>query len=245
MLSNGSYDRNYGSAPTGNYPRFFQATVEDPVASQNAGRKICRDEERVEIIMPGNPHTRPVQRVTDEHRERWPKEYAAFQQKIEISPDGTPIEEWGILQPSQREELKYLGFKTVEQIRDMNDHAIQRIGMGGRMLKEAAIVFLDDAQRVATTARLAAENERKDEQIAMLQRQITEMGQLVEQRFSEAQAMRNAPSAIATNIPGAHDPMEASRQAQAQDVASSSLDNLGSRRSRRQQQPKSEDAPLV
>src|ERR1700761_896744 len=152
-VANGASTRtNLGMGDGSTHPRFFVDQVQDPVASEREGRPIYRDEERVEIIMPGNPHTRPVARVSREHQERWPKEYAAFKEGIEVSPDGTPLEEWSILKRSQVMELKGLGFKTVEHIRDMDDHAVQRIGMGGRNLKQAAEVFLDDANRVALTS---------------------------------------------------------------------------------------------
>lgn len=236
MLANGSYDRNYGAPSAGVYPRFFVDQVQDNVASEQQGRPIFRDEERVEIIMPGNAQTRFVAKVNSEHTQRWPKEYEAFKAGFEISPDGTPLEEWPILKRSQVLELKAIGFKTVEQVRDMNDHAIQRVGMGARMLKESALVFLDDAERIAATTRLSAENQRKDEEIATLRQQITQMGALMEQRFAELQAMRDAPSSIATAIPGMSDPMERVRQAVPLEAGPSSLDGLaGNRRSRRAQ----------
>ena len=233
-VANGAYTRtNLGMGDGSNHPRFFVDQVQDVVASEREGRPIYRDEERVEIIMPGNPHTRPVARVSDEHRQRWPKEYAAFKEGIEVSPDGTPLEEWTILKRSQVMELKGLGFKTVEHIRDMDDHAIQRIGMGGRRLKELAAAFLDDAERMALATRLSAENDRKDAEIAALRTQVEEMGRLTQQIHSEMQGMRNAPSAAMTNIPGLSDPIEQGKAHQQQPVASSSLDNIGSRRSRR------------
>ena len=198
MLTNGSYTRSEGAPASGVYPRFFVDEVQDNVASEQAGRAIFKSEERVEIIMPGNAQTRFVARVTSEHTSRWPVEYKAFKDGIEISPDGTPLEEWPILKRSQVMELKYLGFKTVEQVAQMNDQVIQRIGMGGRALKNMAAAFLDDAERIALTAKLTAESDRKDERIAALERQLAEMGTLVEQRFAELQAMKNAPSALAT-----------------------------------------------
>jgi hypothetical protein len=233
-VQNGAFTRtNLGAGDGSNHPRFFLDQVQDMVASEKAGRAIFRDEERVEIIMPGNPHTRPVARVTDEHRQRWPREYAAFREGIELAPDGTPLEEWSILKRSQVMELKALGFKTVEHIRDMDDLAVQRIGMGGRRLKEMAGVFLDDADRVALTNRLAADNERKDEEIAALRRQIAEMGAQVEARFAELQAVRNAPPEIATMIPGMADPVEQARQAQPTEAAApSSLDSIATPRRR-------------
>jgi hypothetical protein len=232
-VQNGAFTRtNLGAGDGSNHPRFFVDQVQDMVASERAGRPIFRDEERVEIIMPGNPHTRPVARVTEEHKQRWPREYAAFKDGLELAPDGTPLEEWPILKRSQVMELKALGFKTVEHIRDMDDLAIQRIGMGGRRLKDMAAVFLDDADRVALTNQLAAENQRKDEEIAALRQQISEMGTQMEARFAELQSMRNAPSPLATVIPGMADPVEQARQGQQQEAAPSSLDAIAAPRRR-------------
>jgi hypothetical protein len=236
-VANATYTRtNLGQQDGSNHPRFFVDQVQDMVASENAGRPIFREEERVEIIMPGNPHTRPVARVSDEHRQRWPREYEAFKAGLEISPDGTPLEEWPILKRSQVMELKALGFKTVEHIRDMDDLAIQRIGMGGRRLKELAGGFLDDADRIANESKLSAENERLTEQVAALTRQVQEMGELTQKTFAELQTMKNTPSPLATHIPGMSDPIGlAARAGHQQQVAASSLDNIGggSRRERR------------
>lgn len=242
MLQQGSYTRSEGAPAAGVYPRFFVDQVQDQVASEQQGRPIFREEERVEIIMPGNAQTRFVARVTTEHTGRWPKEYEAFKQGIEISPDGTPLEEWPILKRSQVLELKALGFKTVEQVRDMDDHAVQRIGMGGRMLKDRAMVFLDDAERIAANTRLSADNERKDAEIAALRAQVTQMGQLMEQKFAELQLMKDAPSPLATSIPGMADPMERARQAVPQEVSQSSLDGLAAPRRRRQSAAPAETA---
>jgi len=93
---NGQFTRtnSFGAGVERSYPRFFIEAVEDQLASSHAGRRIFRDEERVEIIMPGNPYARPVQRVTDAHRRQWPKEYEAFKAGQELAPEGTPLEEW-------------------------------------------------------------------------------------------------------------------------------------------------------
>lgn len=231
-VANGTYTRtNLGMGDGNNYPRFFLDQVQDIVATEREGRAIYREEERVEIIMPGvAAFTKPVGRVTDEHRQRWPKEYAAFKEGFEISPEGTPLEEWSMLKRSQVLELKWLGFKTVEHLRDMDDHAIQKIGMGGRKIKELAGAFLDDAERNSLATRLASDNDRKDAEIAALRHQVEEMGKLTQQVHAELQGMRNAPSAVLTNIPGLSDPIEQAKAGHHQPAAASSLDNIGSRR---------------
>ncbi len=97
-IANATYTRSTSLAPNQarNYPRFFIETMRDENASRQNGREMFRDEERVEIVMPGNPYTRPVMRVTDEHRQIWPKQYEAFKAGQEIAIDGTPLEAWAL-----------------------------------------------------------------------------------------------------------------------------------------------------
>jgi hypothetical protein len=190
---NGQFTRtnSFGAGVERSYPRFFIEAVQDQPATNEAGRPIFRDEERVEIIMPGNPYTRPVQRVTDAHRQQWPKEYAAFKAGLELAPEGTPLEEWPRLKRGQVFELKALGFKTVEQVADMDDQAIQRVGMGGRQLCELARAFLDDAARSAEV-RLAGANAEKDSEIAELKLKVAGFEQTMRQVQAELEAARHS-----------------------------------------------------
>lgn len=230
-VHNGAFTRTNSFAPGQEtiFPRFYLDQVEDQVASSMQGRPIFRDEERVEIIMPGNPNTRPVHRVTEEHRQRWPKQYEAFKKGIELSPEGTPLEEWPRLRRSQILELKGLGFVTVEQVARMDDHAIQRIGIGGRQLREVALAFLDDAERNRLTEQLSAESERKDMQIATLQNQVTTLSEKLNELFARHQATLDAPGPIESHIPALHDPLEQAKTAPVS-TGQSSLANMATRR---------------
>jgi hypothetical protein len=242
MVANGAFTRTNGfGAGSGGatvYPRFYMESVEDPVASQENGRAIFRDEERVEIIMAGNTHTRPVRRVSDEDRQRWPQEYEKFKQGIEMSVDGTPLEEWPRLRKAQVLELKSLGFLTVEQVRDMPDNVMQRIGMGGMALRDLARAYLDDADRNALVEKTVAENARKDSELAALRAQVANLGEITERLQSQLLGLQNQPHPLATHIPGMTDPLEAMRQAQPQPAAAqSSLANLAPRRPGRPRNP--------
>jgi hypothetical protein len=201
---NGQFTRtnSFGAGVERSYPRFFIEAVEDELASSQSGRRIFRDEERVEIIMPGNPYTRPVQRVTAAHRQQWPKEYEAFKAGQELAPEGTPLEEWPRLKRGQVLELKALGFKTIEQVAHMGDQAIQQVGMGGRQLCELARAFLDDAARSAEVERLAGANAAKDNEIADLKLRLAALEQTA--RMVEAQldaARHQGASSVTTALP--------------------------------------------
>ncbi len=202
----------------GNRCRFFMEPVEDELASAREGRPIYRELEMVEIYMPGNPYSKPVQEVNDSHRQRWPKEYEAFKQGMEVALNGTPLEEWCILKRTQVFELKALGFLTVEDIANCSDLATQR-AMGLSELRNRAHAFLDDAAAMALVETRSKENEVLRSQLASLQEQVNQLGEITQRQHAELMALKNAPNPLATHIPGMSDPMQLAHQAVAMQAA--------------------------
>lgn len=216
----GQYTRSWAggeqSAPGSVRPRFYMDPVQDELASAREGRPIFREIERVEIFLPGNPYTMPVENVTDDHRQRWAREYEMFRQGIEQTADGTPLSEWPVLNRAQVLEMKGLQIQTIEEVANLSDIACQR-AMGLTQLRTKARAYLDDAVAMALTQQLSAETENQRSHIASLERQVAELGDLVQKLHGELMGMRNAPHPVATAIPGMMDPMQ---QAQAFQAAS-------------------------
>lgn len=235
MSGSVSYFRGDNNGPPRDsvIPRFHIEPVKDELASHAAGRDIYREEERVQFIMPGNPH-QPVERVTDVHRERWKEQYAAFKRGQDMAIEGTPLETWPILSRAQVLEMKAMGLYTVEQCAGMSDLATQKISPGGSRIRELAKAYLDDAEAGALNARLCADKEQLEARVAAQDRQIAELKELVERIHGQQMAAANAPNAIMAHTPGLNDPMEALRQSApvAQPAASSlgGLDALPVRR---------------
>jgi hypothetical protein len=188
-------------------PRFYLDPVQDDLATAREGRPMFRQMERVEMFIPGNPWTQPVHNVTDEHRARWPREYEQFRQGIDQTADGTPLEEWPVLNRAQVLELKGLQIQTIEEVATLSDAACQR-AMGLRQLRMKAKAFLDDAAAIALTEQLSAEGEAHRSEIASLKRQVEELQTLVNRLHAESMAARNAHNPIATTIPSVADPMQ-------------------------------------
>lgn len=228
-VNNGTFTRTnlFGQGVETLIPRFHVESIPDPIATEREGRPIFRDREEVELISPGNPYNIPNEIVNDGHKQRFPREYDAFRKGIEISPDGTPLEQWSLLRPAQVKELKALDFSTVEQVANMNDHATQRF-MGGMRLRALAKAFLDDAAHGAALSQATADNERKDSQIAELSRKVEELSALLNTLHGQMQQLRDAPSPIATALPFMSDPAARSQPFAAGPGMSegSSLDNL-------------------
>ncbi len=241
-----AYTRSWAgseASPNGVRPRFYMEAVEDPLATAREGRPIFRDEERVELFMPGNQYHMPVLRVTDEHRQRWSREYEAFRQGVEMAPEGTPLEEWPILGRANVLELKALGLKVVEDIATLSDQGTQR-AMGLMGLRTKARAFIDDAAAMALTEAQSKKIEEQNVEIARLSKQVEELGAITQRMHGELLGLKNQPNPIASVVPASLDPVEAARMQQAmpevRGTAQSSLatfaDERRERRQRRQMQ---------
>lgn len=210
------YTRTEGADPRNadrnTYPRFYMETVEDLLESTRQGRRCYKEEERVEVIMAGNNLHIPVFRVTDEHRQRWPKQYEAFKSGQETPTEGTPIEEWPALNRAQVMELKFLNFRTVEDIAGASDHALQRIGMGGRILRDRASAFVDDAKRIEIVERQSSELSIATSRVSELEATVKNMSEQMQQIQMRFLQQVDAQPALATMIPGQHDPIELAKQ---------------------------------
>lgn len=232
MAQSVQYTR-HGSELTGTgttIPRFFMDSVQDELASAEQGRPIFREIERVQILMPGNQFLAPVHNVNDEHRNRWSREYEAFRKGIEIAVDGTPLEQWNMLNKAQVYELKGMHLRTVEDVARMPDAVVQQIPFGQR-IREAAAAYLDDAAASALTSKLSAENERLIGDVGLLKRQLEETKAQLDALYTQFNAARNAPHPMASMVPAMSDPMEAARMgAPLASQPSSSLDSFSIRR---------------
>lgn len=198
-----SYTRTYGEPPSradATVPRFHMEAVEDPIASSAAGRPIFMQQERVQIIQPGNPNS-PVLLVNDEHRQRWAEHYKRFRDGETSVVDGTPLEQWPFLRKVNVLELKAMGIHTVEQCAALSDQACQSIGLGGDAIRKNAAAYLDDAAAMSIVSEALAAKEVADSRIAALEMQLNEMRAIVDQLHKDNMARRDAPSAVETYVP--------------------------------------------
>lgn len=157
--------------------KFDVRSKQDVSASQEAGRPIFRDVEYIDIRVPGSPDNvcRPV---TLRDKERFPRHYAAFKNRLEGGEqvEGTPLMEWPQITRSQAEELAFFGIKTVEQLANVSDANGQGL-MGFHGMKRRANEWLKAAAQGVQVSELQAELKKRDEQIAEMQRKLDELGQ--------------------------------------------------------------------
>lgn len=163
------------------YVVFRNHYVKDEFESQKQGRFVSKPTVFIKIFVPGdrsNVIDRPL-RPDDEFR--FPGQWQRFQKGQEQRAVGTPLEEWPAVTSGMVEELKYLGFQTVEQVAEANDSAAQKF-MGIQDLKNKAKAYL--AVAAGNTAPISELTQQlKDEQAnsKILAETVRKLNEKVEQ----------------------------------------------------------------
>ena len=164
---------------------FYKKAIKHEFESQKQGREIYVDVDFVKIMIPGDIATELDQPVREDHKKRWPKQWAHYANNMagDQREIGTPLAEWPRLTPAMVEELKALKFFTVDSIANASDAqlgSIQMIvGMSPFKLREHAQRFMkianEDAHIVETddkTKKLEAELSENKQSLKALQDQL-------------------------------------------------------------------------
>ena len=169
--------------------KFYKKTLKDEFKSKLENRPIFYEADFVKIHVPGSQLFDIDTFVNDTHKQRFPRQWAHYlnTQKVEGSLTlGTPIAEWPLISRSMAEELKAVGFHTVDSIATASDAQLQSIGMKAGMqphaFREKAQRWLQQAKQGASVESdaaekeaLKAENAATKEALAQLQAQMAEL----------------------------------------------------------------------
>lgn len=112
--------------------------------------------------------------------------YKAWKEGLEVPENGTSLQNWPLLSPSQRNLLIGLHIRTVEDMSVATEETLSRIGMGGRSLKEKAIEWLragsEGGKQATELAALRiqldserAKNEKLSKALEGLQKQVDQL----------------------------------------------------------------------
>ncbi len=155
--------------------KFFPKSVQNNFRSAKEGRPCFDEKVFVSIIAPGDQNNKVERPVTESDKQRFPKQWANFQNGQNEKVEGTPIEEWPAITRAQADELKYLGIRSIEQLVAASDSQMQKL-MGGASLKMKATAFLKTAKDSAEGQRLVEANQALQSQIDALKAQIAALG---------------------------------------------------------------------
>lgn len=152
--------------------RFYKEAVQDIVESEKQGMAIYGEVDFVEIRHPGDRSYSWVGAVEEEHKQRWPAQYKAFVESAGEKIVGTPINQYPPLTKADMLNLQSLHITTVEDLATVPDATIDKLGHGGRKLRDEAMSWLQAAEKGKAGIQAAAENARLKEQLAAMQAQI-------------------------------------------------------------------------
>lgn len=161
---------------------FFIDAVHLKAKSEQEGRPIFEDREFVKIIPIGDNKTVAVKPATDEIKQRFAEEYAVFKKGVENAFTGTPLNQWPIITPSHIKRFNHFNVYTVDQLAELDDIAISRIGTGTRDWVEKAKAFLAKAKSTAEAQKFAVENERLREEMARLQETVAQLSKHIDEK---------------------------------------------------------------
>lgn len=163
----------------GLYVEFYLESVYQEFLSKKEGRQIYSDVPYIRILQPGGKSeiNRPVRMEPDGRGappdpERFPGQWVSFQNKQVQVQTGTPLEQWPILKKSQVEEFKAQRVYTVEQLAQLPDTVLHNFGMGGRGMRDQAIVFMNKAEEGKALSAANSRIEQLENQIEALTNQM-------------------------------------------------------------------------
>lgn len=163
------------------YVQFEQVAVEDRNASIEAGRKVYKNVTMANITPPGSRDVIP--RVASEWLAdirvkaidgRWPMQWVehfeasfrAWEKGQEVPLNGTPIKGWQLISPAEQNNLIACNVLTVEDLAQLPEEGIARVGMGARALRDKARGWLEAAAGPGKLAEELAALRQKLEQLA-------------------------------------------------------------------------------
>ena len=153
---------------------FFLHPREDKAKTAESGRPMFLDEEYVRIMVPGDKDNVVIRPARDLDKQRFAKQYAAFQQGEGEIQEGTPLKAWPMMSRGQVEEMKFFGVYTVEQLADLADVHVGKFMALGK-LKQQAQAYIQAAKDTAPLTQLNAAVEQKDAEIASLSQALEEL----------------------------------------------------------------------
>lgn len=166
---------------------FSKEAVKQEFKSNQEGRPIFEDVDYIRIHFPGDRTKqifRPVNLIGDERqpndKDRFPRQWAAFQSESAQTPDGTPVTEWSPLTKGEALSLKAAGIHTVELLSTLPDSAL--MWLGARDMRNKAVAWLAQAKDGKHVIKLSEENAVLRSDIEILKKQVADLAALAEKK---------------------------------------------------------------
>ena len=158
---------------------FYEESVFQAFESEKQQRQIFKSVDFIRLTHPGGKSA--VERaVRDDDKFSYPKKWERYKAQKEQTGDGTPVEQWAALSKAQVMELKAMHIHTVEQVRDLSDGDVSKLGMGYQEYRKRADIYLKNLEGSVQSEKLLSELKAKEELIEKMQADIQSLKELVD-----------------------------------------------------------------
>jgi len=178
--------------------KFFSAPLKNDDKSLAEGRPIYDDVDMIEIRVRGTKDNIVQRPVRPDDKQRFREAWKHHQDGEKAVQSGTPLAQWPVMSTGQVEEMKYLGFVTVEQIAEANDGVVSSIS-GLQGLKNKAKAFIEFSKGAAPIEQLQQKVADRDNEVQTLQRQLAETQAALTKlsaRMDDEDKAKTAPAAL-------------------------------------------------
>lgn len=172
--------------------KFYIAPIRNSFKSEEAGRPIYEDTEMIEIRVRGDRNNVVQRPVREEDKRRFRDQFRAYKDESFVLSEGTPLKEWPSASASMVEELKYLGFQTVEHVAEASDTACGRMP-GLLSLKQKAAAYLELAKGGAPLEKMQSELDNVKSENAALQAQLADMNRRITEMQAQGAVQKGEP----------------------------------------------------
>jgi cell division protein ZapA (FtsZ GTPase activity inhibitor) len=152
------------------FPTFYMGAIRNRSESKKQQREVIDDVLKIKIVVPNQRDTvdRPA---TEADKKRFPKSWQAFLDGVEPPVEGHALEKWNQITKGELMMCQANHIKTVEQLAEIADVGLNRLGPGAQALKNNAKKFLaglnetDELKKenAELLKRIGAQEERIDE----------------------------------------------------------------------------------
>jgi len=164
---------------------FFRKSIQNGAQSEAEGRPIFEGKDYVHIQQPGERDY--IEREAHQGDiGRWPRHWQAYQEGREQDQAGTPIATLYPTNPEVVDMMRALKVSTVEQLANLTEQGIARMGMGARAHVQRAKDFLEAAKGMAHAHALQRQIEERDDRIATLEQRLAALEAAAEKRGRKA-----------------------------------------------------------
>jgi hypothetical protein len=144
---------------------FYDEPVEDRRATKEKGYPVFNTMTFIDKRVPNQIDHQP-RPMREEDKKDFPVSWQAYVTGNEPIENGLPVEQWPQATASEVAMLRAVTVRTVEQLADLPDSGLHRLGPGGTELKNRAQKFLKEAGEKDMLRARVQELERKIEELS-------------------------------------------------------------------------------